>query len=183
MKCVLLLGFQDPQKAIPKGTLLAIILTNLTYLGMAILAGSVVIRDAPGAPSDYFSSNSSCDNSISNSSYLIANPGEMMCGVTPFNITENFPSCTGMGMEVMGEDATCYPSSCLYEDSSRRNLLALCDSDFLRLVQNRTGGLDPRCQFGLLNNFQVRVHQVQGYRIEALPKCQFGVLHVRPSYR
>ena len=146
---------QDPQKAIPKGTLLAIILTNLTYLGMAILVGVVVIRDAPGAPSDYFGSSSSCGNS----SYLIADPRDMMCGVMPFNIAENFPNCT---IEAM-ENETCYPSSCLYEDSSRRNLQTLCNSDFLRLVLNRTGGTDPRCQFGLLNNFQVRVYGwVQG---------------------
>lgn len=38
----------DPQKSIPKGTLLAIFLTTLSYLGMAVMAGSVMARDATG---------------------------------------------------------------------------------------------------------------------------------------
>jgi len=38
----------DPQTAIPKGTLLAIIITSVSYLGFAALAGSCVERDASG---------------------------------------------------------------------------------------------------------------------------------------
>jgi solute carrier family 12 (sodium/potassium/chloride transporter), member 2 len=38
----------DPQKSIPKGTLLAIALTTFSYLGMAVMAGSVIARDATG---------------------------------------------------------------------------------------------------------------------------------------
>jgi solute carrier family 12 (sodium/potassium/chloride transporter), member 2 len=38
----------DPQTAIPKGTLLAIIITSISYLGFAALAGAVVVRDAVG---------------------------------------------------------------------------------------------------------------------------------------
>lgn len=39
---------KDPQKSIPKGTLLAIFLTTLSYLGMAVMAGAVMARDATG---------------------------------------------------------------------------------------------------------------------------------------
>lgn len=39
---------RDPQKSIPKGTLLAIFITTLTYLGMGVMAGSVMARDATG---------------------------------------------------------------------------------------------------------------------------------------
>jgi solute carrier family 12 sodium/potassium/chloride transporter 2 len=39
---------KDPQGAIPKGTLLSILLTTISYVGMAILAGAVVVRDASG---------------------------------------------------------------------------------------------------------------------------------------
>lgn len=39
---------EDPQKSIPKGTLLAILLTTFSYLGIAVMAGSVVARDATG---------------------------------------------------------------------------------------------------------------------------------------
>ncbi|XP_064474706.1 solute carrier family 12 member 2-like [Ornithodoros turicata] len=39
---------RDPQKAIPKGTLLAIFITTLSYVGFAIIAGLCVVRDASG---------------------------------------------------------------------------------------------------------------------------------------
>jgi solute carrier family 12 (sodium/potassium/chloride transporter), member 2 len=42
----------DPQKSIPKGTLWAILLTTFSYLGMAIMAGSVMARDATGNVTD-----------------------------------------------------------------------------------------------------------------------------------
>lgn len=38
----------DPQKSIPKGTLLAIGLTTFSYLGIAVMAGASVARDATG---------------------------------------------------------------------------------------------------------------------------------------
>ncbi|CAG9565866.1 unnamed protein product [Danaus chrysippus] len=39
---------KDPQKSIPKGTLLAILLTTLSYLLIAVVAGACVVRDASG---------------------------------------------------------------------------------------------------------------------------------------
>ncbi|KAK4816342.1 hypothetical protein QYF61_015656 [Mycteria americana] len=38
----------DPQSAIPKGTLLAIFITTLVYVGIAVSVGSCVVRDATG---------------------------------------------------------------------------------------------------------------------------------------
>uniref|UniRef100_A0A8C2TNH3 Solute carrier family 12 member 3 n=1 Tax=Coturnix japonica TaxID=93934 RepID=A0A8C2TNH3_COTJA len=38
----------DPQSAIPKGTLLAILITTLVYMGIAVSVGSCVVRDATG---------------------------------------------------------------------------------------------------------------------------------------
>ncbi|CAH2048981.1 unnamed protein product, partial [Iphiclides podalirius] len=40
---------KDPQRSIPKGTLLAILLTTLSYLLIALVAGCSVLRDAAGA--------------------------------------------------------------------------------------------------------------------------------------
>ncbi|XP_038222026.1 bumetanide-sensitive sodium-(potassium)-chloride cotransporter isoform X2 [Zerene cesonia] len=40
---------KDPQKSIPKGTLLAILLTTISYVGIAVVAGWCVLRDASGA--------------------------------------------------------------------------------------------------------------------------------------
>uniref|UniRef100_A0A224YZN8 Solute carrier family 12 (Sodium/potassium/chloride transporter) member 2 n=1 Tax=Rhipicephalus zambeziensis TaxID=60191 RepID=A0A224YZN8_9ACAR len=39
---------KDPQKAIPRGTLLAIFITTLSYIGFAVIAGTTVLRDANG---------------------------------------------------------------------------------------------------------------------------------------
>ncbi|XP_043910677.1 solute carrier family 12 member 2-like [Protopterus annectens] len=43
---------QDPQVAIPKGTLLAIIISTLTYLGVAVAVASCTVRDATGNVTD-----------------------------------------------------------------------------------------------------------------------------------
>ncbi|KAG9355018.1 hypothetical protein JZ751_001731, partial [Albula glossodonta] len=48
----------DPQSAIPKGTLLAILVTGVVYLGVAISAGSCILRDASGNANDTISSQS-----------------------------------------------------------------------------------------------------------------------------
>ncbi|XP_072320913.1 solute carrier family 12 member 1 isoform X2 [Eucyclogobius newberryi] len=39
---------RDPQAAIPKGTLLAILITGVTYLGVALVVSATVVRDATG---------------------------------------------------------------------------------------------------------------------------------------
>ena len=39
--------------AIPKGTLLAIVITSLTYVGFAFVCGATVLRQATGSVEDY----------------------------------------------------------------------------------------------------------------------------------
>jgi solute carrier family 12 sodium/potassium/chloride transporter 2 len=46
--------YQDPQGAIPKGTLLSILLTTVSYLGMAAMCGAVMERDASGNVTDLY---------------------------------------------------------------------------------------------------------------------------------
>ncbi|XP_050068324.1 bumetanide-sensitive sodium-(potassium)-chloride cotransporter [Anopheles maculipalpis] len=43
---------KDPSSSIPKGTILAIVLTSASYVGMAIIAGATVLRDATGNLTD-----------------------------------------------------------------------------------------------------------------------------------
>uniref|UniRef100_A0A8D3CVQ7 Solute carrier family 12 member 2 n=1 Tax=Scophthalmus maximus TaxID=52904 RepID=A0A8D3CVQ7_SCOMX len=50
----------DPQSAIPKGTLLAILVTGLTYIAVAISAGSCIVRDATGDHNDTVSDTVNC---------------------------------------------------------------------------------------------------------------------------
>ena len=44
---------KDAQKAIPKGTLLAILITSLVYIFVAVVLGSVEVRNASGMVSDF----------------------------------------------------------------------------------------------------------------------------------
>ncbi|XP_035514944.1 solute carrier family 12 member 2-like, partial [Morone saxatilis] len=50
----------DPQSAIPKGTLLAIVITGVTYVAVAISAGSCIVRDATGDHNDTVSDTVNC---------------------------------------------------------------------------------------------------------------------------
>ncbi|XP_039300248.1 solute carrier family 12 member 2-like, partial [Nilaparvata lugens] len=43
----------DPGKAIPKGTILAIVVSTLLYVGMAAMIGALVVRDASGDVTEY----------------------------------------------------------------------------------------------------------------------------------
>lgn len=43
---------KDPQKSIPKGTLLAIVITAITYVLMAVCVGATVAREATGDIAD-----------------------------------------------------------------------------------------------------------------------------------
>lgn len=47
-------GVQDPSTSIPKGTILAIVITSMTYVLMAMCAGATVARDATGNVRDLF---------------------------------------------------------------------------------------------------------------------------------
>uniref|UniRef100_A0A3B4YUL1 Solute carrier family 12 member 2 n=1 Tax=Seriola lalandi dorsalis TaxID=1841481 RepID=A0A3B4YUL1_SERLL len=50
----------DPQSAIPKGTLLAIVITGITYVGVAISTGACIVRDATGDHNDTVSDTVNC---------------------------------------------------------------------------------------------------------------------------
>ncbi|XP_008936806.1 PREDICTED: solute carrier family 12 member 1 isoform X2 [Merops nubicus] len=54
---------KDPQVAIPKGTMLAIVITTITYIAVAICAASCVVRDATGNINDTIVSGMSCNGS------------------------------------------------------------------------------------------------------------------------
>ncbi|XP_010157672.1 PREDICTED: solute carrier family 12 member 1 isoform X2 [Eurypyga helias] len=54
---------KDPQGAIPKGTMLAILITTVAYIGVAICAASCVVRDATGNINDTVVPGMSCNGS------------------------------------------------------------------------------------------------------------------------
>ncbi|XP_014870994.1 solute carrier family 12 member 1 [Poecilia latipinna] len=54
---------RDAQAAIPKGTLLAILITGITYLGVALCVSGTVVRDATGNTTDLVTSGIPCNGS------------------------------------------------------------------------------------------------------------------------
>ncbi|XP_010996940.2 solute carrier family 12 member 1 isoform X3 [Camelus dromedarius] len=54
---------EDPQDAIPKGTMLAIFITTVAYIGVAICVGACVVRDATGSMNDTIISAMNCSGS------------------------------------------------------------------------------------------------------------------------
>ncbi|XP_072551679.1 solute carrier family 12 member 1 [Salminus brasiliensis] len=52
---------RDPQEAIPIGTLLAIFITGVTYLGIALCVSATVVRDATGNRNDTIALGASCN--------------------------------------------------------------------------------------------------------------------------
>ncbi|KAM4678153.1 solute carrier family 12 member 1 isoform 1-T1 [Discoglossus pictus] len=54
---------EDPQVAIPKGTMLAIIITTIAYLAVAICAAASVVRDATGSLNDTITAGIACNGS------------------------------------------------------------------------------------------------------------------------
>uniref|UniRef100_A0A8D0AY29 Solute carrier family 12 member 1 n=1 Tax=Sander lucioperca TaxID=283035 RepID=A0A8D0AY29_SANLU len=54
---------RDPQAAIPKGTLLAILITGITYLGVGICVSATVVREATGNITDIVTAGASCNGS------------------------------------------------------------------------------------------------------------------------
>ncbi|KAG7233647.1 hypothetical protein INR49_006761 [Caranx melampygus] len=54
---------RDAQKAIPKGTLLAILITGVTYLGVALSVSATVVRDATGNTTDIVPVGTVCNGS------------------------------------------------------------------------------------------------------------------------
>ncbi|XP_076613369.1 solute carrier family 12 member 2 isoform X2 [Chaetodon auriga] len=61
----------DPQLAIPRGTLLAILITGIVYLGVAVSTGSCIVRDASGNVNDTVSSQflANCTSAACNFGY------------------------------------------------------------------------------------------------------------------
>ncbi|ERE70940.1 solute carrier family 12 member 1 isoform 1 [Cricetulus griseus] len=54
---------EDPQDAIPRGTMLAIFITTVAYIGVAICVAACVVRDATGSINDTIISGMSCNGS------------------------------------------------------------------------------------------------------------------------
>ncbi|CAH0399333.1 unnamed protein product [Chilo suppressalis] len=75
---------KDPQKSIPKGTLLAILLTTLSYLLIGVIAGWTVLRDASGSVADLAANNFTACAATHSCAYGLQNSNDVIRLVSGF---------------------------------------------------------------------------------------------------
>ena len=153
-------SLQNPQTAIPKGTFLAIGITTVVYILMAIMVGSVVLRDAPGP--GFFSDvpsflNSNCTNASVLELSLAEEVTDVCSASVTYNFSRAFPGCACSLLECF-EPPYCVngsgslpTQSCIYGERplGQSVLEEVCESGFLGL----SSGLS--CESGLHIDTQV----------------------------
>ena len=178
---------QNPQTAIPKGTFLAIGITTVVYVLMAIMVGSVVSRDAPGP--GFFSSvlsevNSSCSDGSNDTLHVLNLVQQVFTPCSDermYNFSENFPDCVCPAEMCEYDPPFCVNGSgvlpteaCVYGDRplSPSTLERVCGGGFLGVLNGSIS-----CDSGLHNNFQVSVQCITPlYTLTAV--CTALILYV-----
>ena len=158
------ISIQDPQAAIPKGTFLAIGITSIVYVLMAVIVGSVVVRDAPGSDffSDVINSNFSCTNDTLDIN-LYDEYIDVCSDVVRYNFSDVFPDCMCSKQSCINDTPYCMDGigslptvDCVYGsrpvDSSVLN--EVCSSEFLGLLNGRS----LNCESGLHTDTQVGLY-------------------------
>ncbi|XP_038589086.1 solute carrier family 12 member 2 isoform X2 [Micropterus salmoides] len=90
----------DPQLAIPRGTLLAILITGIVYLGVAVSTGSCIVRDASGNVNDTLSSQfmMNCTDAACKFGYDFSNcKSEKVCSYGLHNNFQVMSQVSGFG--------------------------------------------------------------------------------------
>ncbi|NXW03184.1 S12A1 protein, partial [Fregetta grallaria] len=89
---------KDPQSAIPKGTMLAIVITTIAYIAVAICAASCVVRDATGNINDTVVPGMSCNGSSACSlGYDFSRCASQPCGYGLMNNFQVMSMVSGFG--------------------------------------------------------------------------------------
>jgi hypothetical protein len=138
---------------------LAILITSITYMIMALLSAVIVVRYAPGQPENFLDSRLITMNNSNDSTVFVdisfSEPSDPACGDPAYNLTAAFPACnfsqcTCTNSTVCDDIYSCLPTvDCLYGDKSIDSFYELCSTGFLALIGRES------CDFGTLNNFQV----------------------------
>ncbi|NXF85700.1 S12A1 protein, partial [Eubucco bourcierii] len=88
---------KDPQGAIPKGTMLAIVITTITYIAVAICAASCVVRDATGNINDTVVPGMSCNGSSCSLGYDFSRCASQPCDYGLMNNFQVMSMVSGFG--------------------------------------------------------------------------------------
>nr|DAZ85678.1 TPA_exp: sodium chloride co-transporter a [Petromyzon marinus] len=141
---------KDPASAIPKGTLLAILTTALSYLIINTTIGAVMLRDASGLLSDSFAWVPSVN--ATNSSLPIANGSTTLSPLGSF-ATSNVTVSTTVAT-LFASSASSATAASVHVCNGSSKLACELGWNFTACSLFRPDTTSP-CTFGFVNNYQV----------------------------
>ncbi|XP_078462750.1 solute carrier family 12 member 3-like [Lampetra fluviatilis] len=141
---------KDPASAIPKGTLLAILTTALSYLIINTTIGAVMLRDASGLLSDSFSWVPSAN--ATNSSLAIANGSTTLSSISSFT-TSNDTATTTIAT-LFASSASSATAASVHVCNGSSKLGCELGWNFTACSLFKPDTTSP-CTFGFVNNYQV----------------------------
>ncbi|KAM7014806.1 solute carrier family 12 member 1 [Tautogolabrus adspersus] len=122
---------RDAQAAIPKGTLLAILITGITYLGVALCVSATVVRDATGNITDAITSAMQCNGSVAcELGYDFSSCAEERCNYGLMNNFQVMTMVSGFGPLIIAGTFSATLSSALASlVSAPKVFQALCQDN------------------------------------------------------
>nr|BAK74831.1 Na-K-Cl cotransporter [Paralichthys olivaceus] len=129
---------RDPQAAIPKGTLLAIVITGITYLAVALSVSASVVRDATGNITDLLIPGGNCSHSAFVScelGYNFSSCAEQTCRFGLMNDFQVMTMVSGFGPLIIAGTFSATLSSALASlVSAPKVFQALCKDNIYKAL-------------------------------------------------
>ncbi|KAG7482759.1 solute carrier family 12 member 1 [Solea senegalensis] len=129
---------RDAQKAIPKGTLLAILITGITYLGVGLCVSATVVRDATGNTTDLINPGTVCNGSAAVACELGYDFSSCAVEKCKFGLMNNFQVMTmvsGFGPLIIAGTFSATLSSALASlVSAPKVFQALCKDNIYKIL-------------------------------------------------
>ncbi|XP_054626731.1 solute carrier family 12 member 1 isoform X1 [Dunckerocampus dactyliophorus] len=129
---------KDPQGAIPKGTLWAILITGVTYLGVALCVSASVVRDATGNLTDLITSEVPCVGSAVAAcelGYNFSSCAEQTCSFGSMNNFQVMTMVSGFGPLIIAGTFSATLSSALASlVSAPKVFQALCKDNIYKAL-------------------------------------------------
>ncbi|XP_074522104.1 solute carrier family 12 member 1 isoform X2 [Halichoeres trimaculatus] len=127
---------RDAQRAIPKGTLLAIVITGVTYLGVAMCVSATVVRDATGNSNDTIATGMPCNfSSACDLGYDFSSCAETECKYGLMNNFQVMTMVSGFGPLIIAGTFSATLSSALASlVSAPKVFQALCKDNIYKIL-------------------------------------------------
>uniref|UniRef100_A0A3Q3XMF4 Uncharacterized protein n=1 Tax=Mola mola TaxID=94237 RepID=A0A3Q3XMF4_MOLML len=129
---------KDPQEAIPKGTLLAILITGITYLAVAVCVSACVVRDATGNINDTITTGLPCTGSAQAAcelGYNFSSCATESCAFGSINNKQVMTAVSGFGPLIIAGTFSATLSSALASlVSAPKVFQALCKDKIFKIL-------------------------------------------------